>query len=142
MKSHPKIGTAGELPFAVEQKHCIDFATDGMPAELSTPNLIGLLEDGSLDRSHPGPLPQERESLSNPPRLSMLCQVSPRPVLLAGRMSQLVIAFDSPAGGRSFPLSSGERAGVRASFHNIFPNLENELASAIKTQSKSKFASP
>jgi hypothetical protein len=27
MKSHPKIGTAGELPFVVEQKHCIDFAT-------------------------------------------------------------------------------------------------------------------
>jgi predicted thioesterase len=86
MKSHPKIGTAGELPFVVEQKHCIDFATDGMPAVLSTPNLIGLLEDGSLDRPHPGPLPQERESLSNPPRLSMLYQVSPRPVLLAGRM--------------------------------------------------------
>jgi predicted thioesterase len=28
----------------VEQKHVIDFATDGMPAVLSTPNLIGLLE--------------------------------------------------------------------------------------------------
>jgi hypothetical protein len=34
MKSHPKIGTAGELPFVVEQKHCIDFATDGMPVLL------------------------------------------------------------------------------------------------------------
>jgi len=44
MKSHPKIGTAGELPFVVEQRHCIDFATDGMPAVLSTPQLIGLLE--------------------------------------------------------------------------------------------------
>jgi fluoroacetyl-CoA thioesterase len=44
MKSHPKIGTAGELPFVVEQQHCIDFATDGMPAVLSTPQLIGLLE--------------------------------------------------------------------------------------------------
>jgi len=44
MNSHPKIGTAGELPFVVEQKHCIDFATDGMPAVLSTPQLIGLLE--------------------------------------------------------------------------------------------------
>jgi predicted thioesterase len=42
--SHPKIGTAGELQFVVEQKHCIDFATDGMPAVLSTPQLIGLLE--------------------------------------------------------------------------------------------------
>src|SRR5580765_5096659 len=44
MKSHPKVGTAGELQFVVEQKHCIDFATDGMPAVLSTPNLVGLLE--------------------------------------------------------------------------------------------------
>jgi predicted thioesterase len=44
MKSAPKIGTAGELQFVVEQKHVIDFATDGMPAVLSTPNLIGLLE--------------------------------------------------------------------------------------------------
>ena len=44
MKTLPKIGTAGELQFVVEQKHAIDFATDGMPAVLSTPNLIGLLE--------------------------------------------------------------------------------------------------
>ena len=44
MKFAPKIGTAGELQFVVEQKHVIDFATDGMPAVLSTPNLIGLLE--------------------------------------------------------------------------------------------------
>ena len=28
----------------MEQKHVIDFATDGMPAVLSTPILIGLLE--------------------------------------------------------------------------------------------------
>jgi len=44
MNAHPKIGTAGELVFVVEPKHCIDFATDGMPAVLSTPQLIGLLE--------------------------------------------------------------------------------------------------
>ena len=44
MKSLPRIGTTGELQFVVEQKHVIDFATDGMPAVLSTPNLIGLLE--------------------------------------------------------------------------------------------------
>jgi len=44
VKSSPKIGTTGELQFIVEQKHAIDFATDGMPAVLSTPNLIGLLE--------------------------------------------------------------------------------------------------
>lgn len=44
MTSAPKVGTTGELQFVVEQKHAIDFATDGMPAVLSTPNLIGLLE--------------------------------------------------------------------------------------------------
>src|SRR5437660_3250752 len=44
MKSTPKIGTTGEQQFLVEQKHVIDFATDGMPAVLSTPNLIGILE--------------------------------------------------------------------------------------------------
>ena len=44
MKSVPRIGATGELEFVVEQKHLIDFATDGMPAVLSTPNLIGWLE--------------------------------------------------------------------------------------------------
>ena len=44
MKSVPRIGATGELQFVVEQKHVIDFATDGMPAVLSTPNLIGWLE--------------------------------------------------------------------------------------------------
>ena len=44
MKSAPKIGTLGETTFVVEPQHCIEFATDGMPAVLSTPNLIGILE--------------------------------------------------------------------------------------------------
>ena len=44
MKSAPKIGTVGETAFVVEQKHCIELATDGMPAVLSTPNLVGILE--------------------------------------------------------------------------------------------------
>src|SRR5205807_10549968 len=44
VKSRPVIGTTGEFQFVVEQKHVIDFATDGMPAVLSTPNLIGILE--------------------------------------------------------------------------------------------------
>jgi fluoroacetyl-CoA thioesterase len=44
MKSAPKIGTTGETTFVIEAKHCIEFATDGMPAVLSTPNLIGILE--------------------------------------------------------------------------------------------------
>ena len=44
MKSAPKTGTTGETTFLVETQHCIEFATDGMPAVLSTPNLIGILE--------------------------------------------------------------------------------------------------
>jgi fluoroacetyl-CoA thioesterase len=44
MKSAPKIGTVGETTFVVEPKHVIDFATDEMPAVLSTPNLVSLLE--------------------------------------------------------------------------------------------------
>jgi fluoroacetyl-CoA thioesterase len=44
LKLPPRIGTTGEFEFVVEQKHVIDFATDGMPAVLSTPILIGLLE--------------------------------------------------------------------------------------------------
>jgi len=44
MRSAPKIGTTGETTFVVEPKHCIEFASDGMPAVLSTPNLIGILE--------------------------------------------------------------------------------------------------
>jgi len=44
MKSKPPIGTLGETTFVVETKHCIEFATDGMPDVLSTPNLIGILE--------------------------------------------------------------------------------------------------
>src|SRR2546421_5858526 len=44
MKSAPRIGTTGEQQFVVEQKYVIDFASDGMPAVLSTPSLIGLLE--------------------------------------------------------------------------------------------------
>lgn len=45
MKGIPKIGTSHELRFVVEQKHAVEFAGDGgMPAVLSTPNLIGVLE--------------------------------------------------------------------------------------------------
>jgi fluoroacetyl-CoA thioesterase len=53
MKSLPRIGTTGELQFVVEQKHVIDFATDGMPAVLSTPNLIGLLEHAARQSLEP-----------------------------------------------------------------------------------------
>jgi predicted thioesterase len=34
----------GEFEFVVEPQHAIDFAEGGMPAVLSTPNLVGLLE--------------------------------------------------------------------------------------------------
>jgi fluoroacetyl-CoA thioesterase len=44
MKGAPRIGSTGELQFTVESKHVIDFASDGMPAVLSTPNLVGWLE--------------------------------------------------------------------------------------------------
>jgi len=44
VKSHPKIGTVGEVQFVVDQKHVIEFASDGMPAVLSTPNLIAIIE--------------------------------------------------------------------------------------------------
>ena len=44
MKGAPKIGTTGEFSFVVGPEHAITFATDGMPAVLSTPILIGLFE--------------------------------------------------------------------------------------------------
>ena len=53
MKSQPKIGTAGEFTFVVAPEHTITFATDGMPAVLSTPNLIGLIERTARESLHP-----------------------------------------------------------------------------------------
>jgi fluoroacetyl-CoA thioesterase len=44
MKSVPKIGTTGEYAFTVGAEHNISFATEGMPAVLSTPSLVGLIE--------------------------------------------------------------------------------------------------
>jgi fluoroacetyl-CoA thioesterase len=44
MKSRPQVGATGELAFKVEPQHAIDFAAGGMPAVLSTPNLISFLE--------------------------------------------------------------------------------------------------
>src|SRR5438477_10230061 len=60
MKSRPRIGTVGELKFVVEQKHVIDFANDGMPAVLSTPNLVGLLERTARETLQPFLEPNER----------------------------------------------------------------------------------
>jgi fluoroacetyl-CoA thioesterase len=44
MKSRPRIGLTGELAFNTEAKHAVEFAGNGMPAVLSTPNLVGFLE--------------------------------------------------------------------------------------------------
>ena len=44
MKSIPKVGTANEVTFTVEPQHTIEFAGDGMPAVLSTPTIIQILE--------------------------------------------------------------------------------------------------
>jgi len=60
MKSLPKIGTTGQIEFTVEPKHAIEFATDGMPAVLSTPNLIGVLEKIAREALAPCLEPGER----------------------------------------------------------------------------------
>ena len=60
MKSAPKIGTTGETIFVVETKHCIEVAQDGMPAVLSTPNLIGILERTARQAIVPFLEPDER----------------------------------------------------------------------------------
>lgn len=56
----PRIGSTVELQFVVEQKHVIEFATDGMPAVLSTPSLIGLLERTAREALVPLLEPGER----------------------------------------------------------------------------------
>jgi fluoroacetyl-CoA thioesterase len=44
MKSRPRIGEAGELSIPTDMKHAVEFAGDGMPAVVSTPNIIQFLE--------------------------------------------------------------------------------------------------
>ena len=44
MKSRPKIGETGELHIPTDMKHAVEFAGDGMPAVVSTPNIIQFLE--------------------------------------------------------------------------------------------------
>jgi fluoroacetyl-CoA thioesterase len=53
MKARPKIGTTGEMKFIVAQEHVIDFTTGGMPAVLSTPKLIGLIERTARESLYP-----------------------------------------------------------------------------------------
>ena len=49
MKGRPQIGMVGELAFQTEAKHAVEFAGQGMPAVLSTPNLIGFIERTARD---------------------------------------------------------------------------------------------
>ena len=44
MKSRPRIGEVGELDVPTDMKHAVEFAGDGMPAVVSTPNIIQFLE--------------------------------------------------------------------------------------------------
>src|SRR3954466_6972531 len=60
MKSLPRIGTSGQHEFTVEPRHTIEFATDGMPAVLSTPILIGLLEKAAREALVSSLEPDER----------------------------------------------------------------------------------
>lgn len=53
MKTRPKIGTSGEMKFVVAQEHVIDFATGGMPAVLSTPRLVALIERTARESLYP-----------------------------------------------------------------------------------------
>jgi fluoroacetyl-CoA thioesterase len=44
MKSRPVIGETGEQAYPTELKHAVEFAGNGMPAVVSTPNIVGFLE--------------------------------------------------------------------------------------------------
>jgi predicted thioesterase len=44
LKSRPQIGELGELDIPTDARHAVEFAGNGMPAVLSTPNLVGFLE--------------------------------------------------------------------------------------------------
>ena len=44
MKSRPRIGETGESSIPTDSQHAVEFAGDGMPAVVSTPNLVGFLE--------------------------------------------------------------------------------------------------
>ena len=44
MKSRPRIGEVGELDVPTDMAHAVEFHGDGMPAVVSTPNIIQFLE--------------------------------------------------------------------------------------------------
>ena len=92
MKSAPKIGITGEHRFAVSQEHTITFATDGMPAVLSTPNLIALMERTAREAISPF-LEQDERSVGveielrhlSPTPLGAQVAVTPRVIGVTGR---------------------------------------------------------
>jgi predicted thioesterase len=53
MKTRPRTGTVGEMKFVVGPEHVIDFAVGGMPAVLSTPRLVGLIERTARESLQP-----------------------------------------------------------------------------------------
>ncbi len=44
MKTRPRIGDTGELAIPTDMQHAVEFHGDGMPAVVSTPNIIQFLE--------------------------------------------------------------------------------------------------
>ena len=44
MKSRPRIGEVGELSIPTDMQHAVEFHGNGMPAVVSTPNIIQFLE--------------------------------------------------------------------------------------------------
>ena len=60
MKSRPRIGEVGELAIPTDMKHVVEFHGDGMPAVVSTPNILQLLERTvgvAIDIRHLAPTP-------------------------------------------------------------------------------------
>ena len=53
MKSAPKIATTGAFKFVVGSDHAITFAGGGMPAALSTPSMIGVIERTARESLQP-----------------------------------------------------------------------------------------
>jgi fluoroacetyl-CoA thioesterase len=60
MKGKPRTGASSELRFTVEPRHAIDFADGGMPAVLSTPNLVGWFERTAREAMGPALEDNER----------------------------------------------------------------------------------
>ena len=60
MKSRPRIGEVGELSIPTDMQHAVEFHGDGMPAVVSTPNIIQFLERTARHTLTPHLEPDER----------------------------------------------------------------------------------